>query len=84
MQLSKRIPGTTKTITFRWCKREYLQMSPNYRKIRSRCRNRMDACYWCGHKFKDGEMMALAALETPAANQVFCHVCIDAARGEGE
>lgn len=60
MQLSKQLPARRKTLQFEWCKSDFMEMSPQFRDIRSRLRDAMDACGWCGHKFADGEMMALA------------------------
>jgi hypothetical protein len=51
-------------------------MSPTFRRIRSGRRNLMDKCYWCGHVFIDGEMMALAHF-VGKANKVLCQSCAD-------
>jgi len=34
----------------------------------------MDKCYWCGHPFENGEMMALACFEKKG-NKVLCQGC---------
>lgn len=75
LRLTKQVPETTKTITARWCKRDFTVMSPNYRAIRSKCGSPMDSCYWCHHKIADGEVIALAALDN--GNKVFCQPCAD-------
>ena len=74
MRLSRRIPAHTKTIKARWCKRDFLVMGEKYRHARRRMRKPLDMCYWCKHKFKDGEMMALAAFEG-IDNKLLCQNC---------
>jgi len=74
MQLSKRIPSRKKTITFLWLKKDFMIMSLNYRHVRAKLHSPMDTCYWCGHAFIDGEMMALGALPG-AGNKVFFQKC---------
>jgi hypothetical protein len=83
LQLSKRIPARTKTVKFLWCKRDYSEMSQGFRDARSRSRNPMDKCWWCGHEFEDGEMMALARPEE-ANNVVLCQTCVVEMHGEDE
>jgi len=75
-KLSRTIQAHKKTIRLRWCKRDYLVMSQKYRDIRKRCRSPMDSCFWCGHNFIDGEMMALAAPEK-GLNKILCQECAD-------
>jgi len=74
MKLSRRIPARTKTVYFNWCKKDFLMMDQEYRDIRAKCGNPMDACFWCGHKFKDGEMMALAQPKK-GRNKILCQDC---------
>jgi len=38
----------------------------------------LDTCWWCKHKFKDGEMMGLAAV-SGKLNKILCGSCIDTA-----
>jgi len=76
MQLSKPIPAHRKTIRIRQYKRDFLQMSPGYRMARSRMKDPMDTCKWCGHKFGDGEMLGLAIPEK-GTNFVLCGACCD-------
>ena len=76
MELTKIIPKHKKTIHFEWCKRDFMLMSPQYRMVRARCSTPMDTCGWCGHKFSDGEMMALAAPEKKR-NMVICQKCAE-------
>jgi uncharacterized CHY-type Zn-finger protein len=83
LKLSKRIPARTKTIEFEWCKQEYMKMSPGFKEIRAKSRNPMDKCWWCGHEFEDGEMMALAHPEGKK-NVVLCQTCVAEMQGENE
>ena len=76
--LTKRIPARTKTVNFLWIKREFTEMSQRFREIRKKCHSKMDACWWCGHKFEDGEMMALAAV-SGKLNKILCGSCADSA-----
>ena len=72
--LSKRVPARTKTLTARWCSRNFTIMCDRFRAIRAKARNKMDACHWCGDKFENGEMMALVGLEK-GPNKVLCQGC---------
>ena len=74
LKLSRRVPARTHTETAGWCKLDFMEMSQQYRNIRSRARNKMDKCHWCKHKFVDGEMMALAAIEGKE-NRTLCQEC---------
>ena len=76
--LTKRVPALTKTVTFRWCLRDFSVMSDRFRAIRSVYRHKMDSCFWCGHAFENGETMGLAARYN-AGNVVLCQVCADKA-----
>jgi len=79
MELSKIVPSRRKTIKFNWCNKEFLVMSEKYRSARNKMRP-MDTCFWCGHKFDNGEMMALAQPEK-GANKLLCQTCADLLRG---
>lgn len=76
IRLSRLIPARTQTIEFDWCKREFLAMSQVYRNSRRNMKP-LDSCFWCGHKFEDGEMMALAHPKRGGANKVLCQQCAD-------
>lgn len=76
LTISKLVPARTKTLTARWCRREFMVMGQTYRAARARAGSPMDACFWCEHKFVDGEMMALAAFDAPG-NKVLCGKCAD-------
>ena len=86
MQLSRVVPSHRKTVKFHWCKSDFMVMSQKYREIRSKLRSPMDSCFWCGHKFSDGEMMALANPEH-GTNVVLCQICaseLNNQKAEGE
>lgn len=72
--LSKEIPKHMKIVRFRWCQKNFITMSERYRAVRANMQNRMDICYWCHHRFIDGEVMALAAPEK-GTNKVLCQEC---------
>jgi len=55
----------------------HIYMGPVWRKARARMRT-LDSCFWCGHKFEDGESMALAGPEN-GSNKLLCHACVDSA-----
>jgi len=74
LKLSRKIPSHTKTVVFTWCNKDFMAMSQEFRNIRSRSRNPMDTCFWCGHEFIDGEMMALAKPQK-GTNKVLCQSC---------
>ena len=76
MTLSKRIPARTMTLNAKWCRKDFIEMDKRYREIRAKHRNKMDTCYWCHHKFEDGEQMSLACIEG-VGNKVFCSDCAD-------
>ena len=78
MRLTKRIPARTKTLRIRWLRKDFCQNTPRFRAIRGTAADPMDACYWCKHKFDDGEMMALAAVEG-GANKALCQQCAEEA-----
>lgn len=64
------------TLTARWCKREFLSMSPAFRKARGGSADPMNKCRWCKHAFADGEMMALACFKEHG-NRTLCQGCAD-------
>lgn len=74
LTISKKVPARTRTEAAYWCQREFLPMSEGFRKARSSLRNQIDKCYWCGHLFEDGEMMALAAF-VEKGNKTLCQSC---------
>lgn len=74
LQLSKRVPARTRTLTAKWCKRDFRVMDQKYRDIRAKMGKAMDACHWCGHKIADGEMMGLACF-TEGGNKILCQPC---------
>jgi len=74
MKLSRLVPAHTKTEGFCWIKSDFMVMDQRYREVRGKCRRPMDACFWCKHKFADGEMMALAG-RPKAVNVILCQRC---------
>lgn len=74
MELSHTLPAKIQVETALWCKTQYLEMSQQFRKIRTYATDKMDKCWWCGHVFADGEMMALACFENKG-NKVLCRDC---------
>jgi hypothetical protein len=76
MKLSRNVPAHKRTEKFTWCKKDFLVIDQRYRDIRAKMRKPMDSCYWCGHKFIDGEMMALAC-PIRGTNKVLCQPCAE-------
>ena len=77
LKLSRQVPTRTKTLNILRCKKDFMPMTNQFREIRSRSREPLDTCYWCHHKFENGEMMALGIVEK-RGNAVFCQTCADA------
>ncbi len=75
LSLTKTIVSRKVTVTFAWCKKDFLIMSQSYRNLRAKCRNPMCSCYWCKHNFTDGEMMALAHV-VGKGNKTLCQQCV--------
>ena len=75
--LSRRVPARTRTENFTWIRRPFLTMSQQYRDVRKRMKP-MDSCFWCRHKFADGETMNLAG-RPKGANVILCDSCADSA-----
>ena len=75
MKLTKTVPAHIKTVEFNWCKKDWMLMSPKYRKARMGM-TLMDSCFWCGHVFSDGETMSLAQPKS-GLNKVLCCMCAD-------
>lgn len=74
MQLSKIVPARRNTVKFEWCKKDFMVMNQKFRDVRAQLKKPMDSCFWCRHKFIDGEMMALAAPKGKL-NKVLCQTC---------
>lgn len=73
MKISKRVPARTVTFEASCCKLQFMEMNPRFREIRAKSRNKFDNCFWCKHKFADGEMMAMAI--SNSGNKVLCQTC---------
>lgn len=75
MKLSRSVPSHNKVLSIEHLKRDFMPMSDSYREIRSRFRNPMTSCFWCGYKFVNGDMMALAFCR--GGNKVLCQSCCE-------
>lgn len=74
LTLSKKVPARKKTLRASWCRLGFTTMSDRYRAIRSECKYKGFDCYWCGHTFENGEVMALACVEK-TGNKILCQTC---------
>lgn len=74
MKLTKIIPARKKTVYFLWCRKGFLVMGQGFRDARKRLKRKIKACWWCNHKFEDGEMMAMACAEKHG-NVIICQNC---------
>lgn len=74
--LSKRVPARTKTEDITWVKRNFQEMSPRFREIREKVGDKFIGCFWCKHKFIDGEQMALAGRKGKL-NGLMCQSCVE-------
>jgi len=81
--LSREIPKHKKTVKIRQAKRDGFVMSKRFRQIRAGSQNSLDACFWCGYKFENGETMGLAIMEK-GRNKVICDTCFDAMQEESK
>jgi hypothetical protein len=77
MHLTKTIPEKKKTIRFRWCREELMEMSPSFRQARAAMLAPLNFCFWCNRKFEDGDPIALAQPEQ-GGNKVLCSDCASA------
>lgn len=76
MKLTKTIPEHKKTAYIKWVRPKCLVMNETYRKIRSTFADKMDTCYWCGHKLENGEQVAIACIKGKG-NKVLCENCVE-------
>jgi hypothetical protein len=74
LKISKRVPAVTVTLKARWCKPDFMEMSPLFRKIRAEMNSPISSCYWCSGNLVDGEMMALACF-VKIGNKILCQEC---------
>ena len=72
MRLSRRIPARTKTLSARWCKKDFSKNTEKWRNIR----RENPSCYWCRRGLNDGEDIALACFDG-LGNKVLCQECAD-------
>lgn len=76
MILTKVVPEHTVTLKLSWLDPDFAIMSQKYRNIRKRAGEKDPSCYWCGHSFADGEMIALAG-RSQKTNVTLCQTCVD-------
>lgn len=78
-ELKKIIPEHVKRYRVLWLKQNFTTMSERYRRIRLDCGGSMLDCFWCEKKFKDGEKIALASLQSIngkiGGNKTLCQSC---------
>ena len=75
-QLSRVVPAHTVTLIFRSVAIDWATMGPKWRRIRSAMKSKLDQCFWCGHKFGDGEKMSLGF--SMKGNKMLCRTCVGA------
>ena len=75
MKISRVIPSHKKELIISHLKRDFMPMTDEYRRIRSEFRNPMTSCFWCGYKFVNGDMIALAFCI--GGNKVLCQSCCE-------
>lgn len=74
LTLSKVVPRHTRTETFRWIKRDFMQFGA-FKAARQRMGLGInDKCWWCKKPFEDADIMALAQ-PLKGANRVLCQPC---------
>ena len=74
--LSKVIPRHTRSVRFKWCKRDFMAFG-EFKAARTRMKLPIlqgGKCYWCHSSFADEDMMALAGPEK-GANKLLCQKC---------
>jgi len=76
MELTKIVPARRKTVKFLWCKKNYSTMGEGWREARKNMGKKLENCFWCNHKFDDGEKMHIACPEK-ATNKLLCGKCAD-------
>lgn len=74
MKLSRTIPARIQVETVLWCRTEYMKMSRQFRAVRAYATDKMSKCWWCGYRFLDGNMMALACFKDKG-NKILCQDC---------
>ena len=72
-QLSKIVPQRKITLDIQAISLSFAIMDHQFRAIRASHRKKIDKCYWCERPFQNGEMMALAFVES--GNKMLCQSC---------
>ncbi len=75
-QLSRVVPAHTVTFVFRSVAIDWVRMGPKWRRSRGGMKNKLNSCFWCHHKFEDGEMMSLGF--SMKGNKMLCRTCVGA------
>ena len=81
MKLSRTIPAHKKTVQFREIARKPIILTQEWKDIRSKYKNPLCSCFWCGHYFEIGEGFYLAFRER-GRNVVLCAGCKQEAMGK--
>jgi hypothetical protein len=74
IKISKTIPARKKRYEITWINHDFMEMSQRFRDVRKKHKNKGDKCWWCGHSFEDGEVMALVGV-AKKLNQIVCQRC---------
>ena len=83
MKLEKIIPARKKIIEFGWVRSNFMKMDDNYRRLRSKFKNQMIKCGWCGYDFLNGDTIGLASPKGKT-NMVLCQECCTQAKEGSE
>ena len=75
LKVKKYIPARTDIYEIAWYKKDFCVMTPKYREIRERARNKMTSCWWCKKQILDDEKMSLVCIDGKG-NKIFCSKCI--------
>lgn len=75
LQLSRIVPEHVEVFTFLEIGIDWATMTLEWRAMRSTMDDPLDSCFWCEHKFEDGEKMSLGI--SSAGNKMLCRKCVD-------
>lgn len=72
--LTRVIPAYRRTVTFTWCKREFMVFGA-FKVARDGMKLKViKACWWCRKPFESADMMALAGMVS-GGNKLLCQTC---------
>jgi len=75
MKLTRKIPARTESFKVKWAA-PFQVMSPTFRRVRERSKNKMDRCWWCKTPFNDGDKTVLACIDGKSrGNKLLCFRC---------